>query len=68
VVLYALLYGTVPFKANSVQELHQLIIAAKYKMKEDLTIGKINSITELECRSMIKGLLEKNVKKRLNYK
>jgi 5'-AMP-activated protein kinase catalytic alpha subunit len=40
VVLFALLYGTVPFKANSVQELHELIIAAKYKMKEDISPGK----------------------------
>ena len=30
VCLYAMLYGTVPFKANNMSDLHQLILKAKY--------------------------------------
>ena len=34
VVLFALLFGTVPFKANNMKDLHQQILSAKYNMKE----------------------------------
>lgn len=37
VVLYALLYGTVPFKANNMQDLHKLILSAKYNLKDEIT-------------------------------
>jgi serine/threonine protein kinase len=30
VVLYAMLYGTVPFKANNMSELQKIIIKAQY--------------------------------------
>ena len=37
VVLFAMLYGTVPFKANNMQELHKLILKAKYNLKDEIT-------------------------------
>ena len=37
VVLFALLFGTVPFKANNMKDLHQQILSAKYNMKEQVT-------------------------------
>ena len=39
VVLYAMLYGTVPFKANNMHDLHKLILKAKYSLKEDISKG-----------------------------
>jgi serine/threonine protein kinase len=56
VVLYAMLYGSVPFKANNMQDLHKLILKAKYTLKDDIS---------KESRSLISGLLEKDPKKRL---
>jgi 5'-AMP-activated protein kinase catalytic alpha subunit len=38
VVLFAMLYGTVPFKANNMQDLHKLILKAKYNLKDDVSI------------------------------
>jgi len=35
VCLYAMLFGTVPFKANNMSELHAQILKAKYNLKED---------------------------------
>ena len=37
VVLYAMLYGTVPFKANNMSELQKLIVKAKYTLKDDIS-------------------------------
>ena len=37
VVLFAMLYGTVPFKAQSMEELHSLILRGKYLLKEDIS-------------------------------
>lgn len=49
VVLFALLYGTVPFKANNMKDLHQQIMSAKYNFKEA-------EVTD-EAKDLIKGLL-----------
>eukprot|EP00826_Nyctotherus_ovalis_P063961 TRINITY_DN9376_c0_g6_i2.p1 TRINITY_DN9376_c0_g6~~TRINITY_DN9376_c0_g6_i2.p1 ORF type:complete len:698 (-),score=145.22 TRINITY_DN9376_c0_g6_i2:236-2329(-) len=57
VVLYAMLYGTVPFKANNIKDLHHLILKGKYALKDDISE---------EARDLIKKLLEKNVRKRLS--
>ena len=59
VVLFAMLYGTVPFKAQSMEELHSLILKGKYLLKEDVSE---------EARDMLRGLLEINPKKRLTMK
>jgi 5'-AMP-activated protein kinase catalytic alpha subunit len=56
VVLFAMVYGTVPFKASSMSELHKLIIKGSYSLKEDVSE---------DCRNLISKLLEANPKKRL---
>jgi serine/threonine protein kinase len=56
VALYAMLYGTVPFKANNMQELQQTIMKAEYQLKEDIS---------KEARELLQGVLEKDPKKRL---
>ena len=56
VVLFAMLYGTVPFKAASMEELHSLILRGVYTLKEDISA---------EARDMLRGLLEINPHKRL---
>ena len=48
VVLFAMLYGTVPFKANSMSELHKLIIKGKYELKDGVTEGNHTQI--ITCR------------------
>ena len=56
VVLFAMLYGTVPFKASSMEELHRLILKGRYVLKDDIS---------QEARSLLRGLLEVNPDKRL---
>ena len=36
-VLFAMLYGTVPFKANNMKDLHQLILDARYNLKDEIS-------------------------------
>lgn len=47
VVLFAMLYGTVPFKANNMQDLHQLIMKAKYNLKDEISEEAKHLITSL---------------------
>ena len=56
VVLFSMLYGTVPFKANDMNELHRMIIKGKYTLKDDISI---------EARNLLRGILEVNPAKRL---
>ena len=58
VVLFAMLYGTVPFKAGSMDELHSLILKGMYTLKDDIS---------QEARDILRGLLEINPHKRLTY-
>jgi serine/threonine protein kinase len=51
-----MLYGNVPFKGNSMEELHKLIKKAKYSLKQDISE---------EARDLIHKLLNRNPKKRL---
>jgi serum/glucocorticoid-regulated kinase 2 len=51
-----MLYGTVPFKASNMSDLHRLIMKAKYSLKDDISE---------EARSMLKGLLDRNPNTRL---
>ena len=37
VVLYAMLFGTVPFKASNMKELHKMIMKGKYTLKEEIS-------------------------------
>jgi len=41
VVLYAMLSGTVPYKANSMNELHKLILRGNYNEIKDISAGRI---------------------------
>jgi serine/threonine protein kinase len=51
VVLYAMLYGTVPFKALNMNDLHALIMKGKFTLKDDISEN---------ARSLLKGLLNRN--------
>ena len=57
IVLYALLYGTVPFKANNMKDLHQQIMQAKYTLKDEIS---------KEAKNLITGLLTTDPLKRLS--
>ena len=59
VVLYAMLYGTVPFKANNMQDLNKLIIKAQYNLKDEISE---------EAKDMLRKMLEPNVAKRVTIK
>ena len=43
VVLFILLYGTVPFKAGCIDELNGLIINGEYKLKDNISAGRQNN-------------------------
>lgn len=62
VCLYAMLFGTVPFKANNMSELHAQILKAKYNLKEDkFTLSD-------EVKHLLRMLLEPDPLKRLTIK
>ena len=56
VVLYAMLTGLLPFKANCLRELHELIIKGQYP--------EMVGVSE-DVKNLVRGLLEVNPKKRL---
>jgi len=56
VVLYAMLYGTVPFKANNMTELQKMIIKANYTLNEGIS---------KDAKDLLTSLLEKDPKSRL---
>jgi len=58
VVLYALLYGSVPFKAAKMKELHKLILKGKFELKETIS---------LEARDLILNILNPDVKNRYDF-
>ena len=47
VVLYAMLYGTVPFKAHNMKDLHISIITAKYSIKDTISETAIDLIKHI---------------------
>jgi serine/threonine protein kinase len=57
VVLFAMLYGTVPFRAQSMSDLHNIIIKGKYVLKPDISDSAID---------LLKNILEPNPRKRLS--
>jgi 5'-AMP-activated protein kinase catalytic alpha subunit len=59
VVLFAMLYGTVPFKASNMSELHKMIMQANYVLKDDISE---------EARSLIRGMLEADPRKRMTVR
>ena len=42
IVLYALLYGTVPFIAGNINELRQKVIKSQFKLKAKVSNGNSN--------------------------
>lgn len=66
VCLYAMLYGTVPFKANNMNELHRLILKAKFAFKDELKPGQTPPSEEV--KGLIRLLLEPNPEKRIEIK
>ena len=56
IVLYSMLYGSVPFKANDMNELHLLVLRGKYVLKEDISE---------DARDLMSRMLERNVRKRI---
>lgn len=54
-----MLYGTVPFKANNMQDLHKLILTAKYNLKDEISE---------DAKSLLRALLEPDPFKRLSIK
>lgn len=54
VVLYAMLYGTVPFKASNIQELHKQVVKCKPDYKEDS-----EPVSPLALK-LLKGILERD--------
>lgn len=61
VCLYAMLFGTVPFKGGNMAELHQSILKGKYSLKK-----KKQKDLSKELKSLLRGLLEPDPKLRLN--
>ena len=55
VVLHAMIYGAVPFRANNMSELHKIIIKGEYELKEDVSE---------EVRDLLTKMLEVDPKKR----
>ena len=56
VVLYTMLCGTLPFKANNMNDLQRLILRGKYTIKEDLSKKAVD---------LLKRILHKDPNKRL---
>ena len=54
-----MLYGTVPFKASNIQELHKQVVKCKPDYKEDT-----ESASPLALK-LLKGILERDPQKRL---
>lgn len=59
VVLFAMLYGTVPFKANNMKDLHQQILEAKYNLKDEISEP---------AKDLIRALLDTDYQTRLSIK
>ena len=56
VVLFAMLFGTIPFKANNMEDLHNLIVNGRYTIGEGISI---------EAKNLLSKILEVDPKKRL---
>ena len=58
-----MLSGTVPFKANNMNQLHELILTGTYAYIKDISDGKY--FIYLDAWNLIKGMLEIDPYKRL---
>ena len=59
VLLYALICGTVPFKASNLEDLNKLILKGEFKFPESST-----KISE-EAKKLVKGMIKLSPKERL---
>lgn len=59
-----MLSGTVPFKANSMKDLHKLILKGQYNEIKEISSG-IKKLKKLDAKSLIFSLLEIDPKKRI---
>lgn len=59
VVFFAMLCGTVPFKASNMKELHKMIIKGKYNLKEEISP---------EAKDLLRSMLETDPQKRISIK
>lgn len=67
VLLYAMLCGTVPFKAPNMKELHVLIKRGIFSYPVALSDGKKNSYElRIDAKNLIGGLLKQNPEERLS--
>ena len=57
VVMYAMLCGTVPFKASNMKELHKMIIKGKYNLKKEISD---------DAKNLMRSMLETDPKKRIS--
>jgi serine/threonine protein kinase len=55
-----MLFGTVPFKANNMSDLHQMIVKAKYSFKKKSRSEELSK----DLKSLLKDLLEPDPAKR----
>jgi serine/threonine protein kinase len=57
VVLFAMIYGTVPFKASAMSDLHKQIIKGKYTLKTDVSE---------DVRDLLRRMLETDPRRRIS--
>ena len=50
VVLYAMLYGNVPFKGADMKDLHKQIIEANYELKDEISQGIWFVLSFFRCK------------------
>lgn len=61
IALYAMLYGTVPFKGPTLQELKEAILAGKYTLKEDISKEARDLLAKMLCSSPRKRMTAANI-------
>jgi len=68
VVLFAMLYGNVPFKGADMKDLHKQIIDANYELKDEISAGKLNILLTLLYRGErpYQGFADKKSQKEIN--
>jgi serine/threonine protein kinase len=59
VVFFAMLCGTVPFKASNMKELHKMIIKGKYNLKEEISA---------DAKHLLRSMLETDPNKRISIR
>lgn len=56
-----MLFGTVPFKANNMTDLHKMIVSGKYSLKKKQRTEELTK----DLKDLLRGLLEPDPSKRL---